>query len=95
MLEPQALVLIAMVAGAGTAALLIVALLWLHAMLARLREPQVTHFDVAMLEAELGVAGFDCERWRASGGECCPAGTVAHDCPALAPALDRARRHPL
>lgn len=94
MLSPGAAILAALVAGAGLAALLIVVWLWLHVTLSRLRLPRVTHFDVANLELELGLTGFDCERWRASGGDCCPAGTARLDCPGLRPALNRARSSP-
>jgi hypothetical protein len=26
---------------------------------------------------------LECPRWRATGGACCPDGTVRHDCPSL------------
>lgn len=92
MLSPAAALMAALIGGAGLAALLIVALLALHAWCARRRLPMVTHFDIAMIEAELGLESFDCWRWRATGGECCPSGTARLDCPALGPVIKRARR---
>lgn len=40
-------------------------------------------FDIDWKPATACDLTFDCPRWRQSEGECCPDGTVRHDCPGL------------
>lgn len=48
-----------------------------HNLAVRRRLPRVTHFDLRHVD------NFECERWLATGGDCCPAGTARMECPGL------------
>lgn len=78
------------VAGVGLAGFAAMAAIAGRDALRRLRdEPRISHYDAAMLELEAPPRTFECPRWRATGGECCPHGTVALDCPGLAALVNR------
>lgn len=84
MVEPAAFTIACLSWGAVGAAALTIGCFAAHNLAVRRREPRVTHFDVSQLEDALDLPGvFECERWRRSGGSCCPAGTMARDCPGL------------